>query len=382
MGGRDIDAAYWWRAGAFTTLAGRKLAPVVDRANAAAAAAIAAGGEAYALPAWCAPRDRAIPVGRGSVGTGRFAMEPGSEPGFRVSPRADAAVADLAIALADAMKLGQGKAPDVLSVSFSATDYVGHAYGTEGAEMCIQQAELDKSIGRLLDALDAKGIDYAVVLSADHGGLDLPERLDQQAAPAAVRVDADLTPAKLAAAVTARTGIAASDGLIHADGANGDYYISRALSPEDRAKAIAALADILKASPQVAAVFTSDELAATPYPAGMPQDLTLLQRARESFDAERSGDVVVLLKRAVVPIADPGRGYVATHGSPWDYDRRVPMLFWRRGLAGFEQPAPVETVDIAPTLATLIGLKVPAGAFDGRCLDIDGGEGDTCKGAQ
>jgi hypothetical protein len=47
-------------------------------------------------------------------------------------------------------------------------------------------------------------------------------------------------------------------------------------------------------------------------------------------------------------------------------------------LAGFEQPAPVETVDIAPTLAALLGLKVPAGEFDGRCLDIDGGAGDIC----
>ena len=85
-----------------------------------------------------------------------------------------------------------------------------------------------------------------------------------------------------------------------------------------------------------------------------------------------------MLKRGVVPIPTPGPGFVATHGSPWDYDRRVPILFWRKGMTGFEQPSPVETVDIAPTLAALIGLPVPAGAFDGRCLDLDGGTGDTC----
>jgi arylsulfatase A-like enzyme len=54
------------------------------------------------------------------------------------------------------------------------------------------------------------------------------------------------------------------------------------------------------------------------------------------------------------------------------------MLFWRKGLAGEEQPAPVETVDSAPTLAALLGIAVPQGDFDGRCLDIDGGAGDTC----
>jgi predicted AlkP superfamily pyrophosphatase or phosphodiesterase len=379
MGGHDIDAAYWWKSGAFVTLTGRKLAPEAEAANASAAAAIKAGAAAYTPPAWCAPRDRAVAVGQASVGTGHFAMAAGADAGFRASPRMDAAVADLAIALANGMKLGRGKVPDVLSVSFSATDYVGHTYGTEGVEMCIQQAELDQSIGRLLDSLDAAGIDYAVVLSADHGGFDLPERLDQQALPAAAHVDGDFAPAKLAAAVTERTGIAVSGDQILSDGANGDYYISRALGADDRAKVVAALADILKAHPQVAAVFAHDEIAAVPVPSGAPQDLTLLQRARESFDAARSGDLVVLLKRAVVPIAEGSKGYVATHGSPWDYDRRVPMLFWRRGLAGFEQPSPVETVDIAPTLAALLGLKVPAGDFDGRCLDLDGGEGDTCS---
>jgi arylsulfatase A-like enzyme len=56
----------------------------------------------------------------------------------------------------------------------------------------------------------------------------------------------------------------------------------------------------------------------------------------------------------------------------------VPILFWRKGLTGLEQPAPVETVDIAPTLAALFNLEVPEGKFDGRCLDIDGGPDDIC----
>jgi hypothetical protein len=55
------------------------------------------------------------------------------------------------------------------------------------------------------------------------------------------------------------------------------------------------------------------------------------------------------------------------------------MLFWRKGYGGFEQPSPVEAVDIAPTLTALLGLAVPPGEFDGRCLDIDGGVADTCQ---
>jgi arylsulfatase A-like enzyme len=48
-------------------------------------------------------------------------------------------------------------------------------------------------------------------------------------------------------------------------------------------------------------------------------------------------------------------------------------------MAGMEQPAPVETVDIAPTLASVLGLSLPAGTFDGRCLDLDATAGTTCR---
>jgi hypothetical protein len=379
MGGHQMDAAYWWKGGMFTSFAGLPLAPSAQAVNRSATALIAKGAPAFAVPAWCQPTQRAMAAGTATIGAGRFPLEAGKPDGFRVSPRIDAATADLAIRLIDEMSLGRGAASDVLSVSFSATDYVGHAYGSEGLEMCIQMAELDKSIGRLLARLDQLRIDYAVVLSADHGGFDAPERLDQQAYPRAVRVDPALLPGELAKAVTAKTGIKPTSGpLILGDGPFGDFYISASLGADEKARASAALVSLLKAHGQVAAVFTSQELAAAPLPSGSPADWSLKDRARASFDAQRSGDVVMLLDRAVVPIPAAGPGYVATHGSPWDYDRRVPMLFWRRGLPGFEQPAPVETVDIAPTLAALLRLNITDGDFDGRCLDLDGGPGNTC----
>lgn len=378
MGGHDIDAAYWWKNGAFVTLAGRTLSPAVNKVNAAAAATIAKGAPALALPTWCAGRDRAVSVGSSTIGTGRFALEPAKPDNFRVSPRMDAATADLAIALLDEMQLGKGSAPDVLSVSFSASDYVGHAVGTEGAEMCIQMFELDKAVGRLIAALDARGLDYIVVLSADHGGLDTPERLAQQALPRARRAGMELTPGALGKALAEKTGIKVDGPLVYGDGPFGDFYLSRALSAADKARATTALVAMLKANAQVAAVFTADELAATTMPSGSPQDWSLKERARASFDRSRSGDVVALLDRAIVPIPTPAPGYTATHGSPWDYDRRVPILFWRKGMPPMEQPAPVETVDIAPTLTAVLRLAVPEGTFDGRCLDIDGSAANSC----
>jgi alkaline phosphatase len=88
--------------------------------------------------------------------------------------------------------------------------------------------------------------------------------------------------------------------------------------------------------------------------------------------------MIVMLKPYVTPFSDP-KVLVATHGSPWDYDRRVPIMFYRPGTVGFEQPLGIEAVDILPTLAALIDLKIPPDEIDGRCLDLDAGASSTCQ---
>jgi predicted AlkP superfamily pyrophosphatase or phosphodiesterase len=378
MGGHDIDAAYWWKGAGFVTLGGRELSPAAVRENAAITKVLAKGAKPFKMPEMCRANNQTVAVGKAAVGTGAFALAKAKPDQFRISPRMDAATVDLANGLVDEMALGKGAATDVLSVSLSATDYIGHATGTEGLEMCIQMAELDKTIGRLLSHLDDKGIDYLVVLSADHGGLDTPERADLQGYPLAVRVDQSLSPKALGQAVSAKTGVTVADGPLLV-GEFGDMYVNRAVPAVDRAKVIDALLALLRANPQVAAAYSNAELQQTPMPSGNPQDWTLKDRARASFDPVRSGDVVVMLARGITPIPEPMPGsFIATHGSPWDYDRRVPMLFWRSGMMRFEQPQPVETVDIAPTLAAVLGLRVPDGSFDGRCLDLDSGAGNSC----
>jgi hypothetical protein len=350
---------------------------VAAEQNAAVTAVLAAGDPGYALPDYCAPKDRPVTAGKVTVGTGRFVLAAGDATAFRASPRLDRAVLDLATRLVDADRLGRGVTPDVLSISLSATDYVGHGYGTQGAEMCIQLHQADVALGDFFAALDARGIDYAVVLTADHGGFDMPERLRQQALPQAQRADAMLLPKAVGERVGAKLGLDPK-GLLLGEGPAGDLWVRSDLTAAQKSAVIAAAREDLLGQPQVAQVFTASELAAEPMPTGSPELWSLIQRARASFYAPRSGDLVVLLKRGVMALPVPGNGYVATHGSPWDYDRRVPILFWRKGMIGFEQPSPVETVDIAPTLAAWVGLKMPPGTMDGRCLDLDAGPGDTC----
>ena len=381
MGGPTADQT-WWLGGAqgFVSYKGVAIPPLVAKVNAALAEQLARPSAGYDLPPQCAARDVPVAIGDGkTVGTGRFAREAGDYKIFRASPEQDAYTLVLAAAAVESMGLGKQAQTDILSIGLSATDYIGHTYGTEGAESCIQVDRLDKELGSFFDRLDRDGIDYIVVLTADHGGHDLPERYRENAIATAARVDPALTPKALSATIGERTGLAGRK-LIWGDGPSGDLYFDKGLSATQRATVEAETLKLLRAHPQVERVFTKAEIAAAPAPSGPPESWTLLQEARASFDPARSGDLLLMLKPRVTPIPDPTKGYVATHGSPWDADRRVPILFWRKGMRPFEQPMGVETVDIMPTLAALIGLPVPAGEIDGRCLDLVAGEGDSCAG--
>ena len=367
MSGHRPDQRWYWNGKTFATdLAPTQVPASVAAVNAVVAREIAAPAPPLQPTPFCAGKAQPIPVeGHPPVGAGNFARAAGDYGAFEASPESDGAVLALAAGLVRDMRLGQGSAPDVLSVGLSGTDYVGHSYGTEGQEMCLQLLSLDRSIGDFLSYLDSTGVDYAIVLTADHGGQDLPERLRLHGVSDAQRVDPALAASTVSQSIGAKLGL---PGPVLLGSAPGDMYVSRALNSADQARVLEAALAFYKSHPQVAAVFTHDELARTPVPIGNPEKWSPLQRARASFDAQRSGDFVVILKEHVTAISHVKKS-VATHGSPWDYDRRVPILFWRPGFGGATVMAPADTVDIMPTLAALIGLPVAAGSIDGHCLD-------------
>lgn len=378
MGGYGTDVTIWWNGKAFGTYAGLDatlpvgLAQINVRATAAIAKPIV-----QKLPRECSAHSLAVPTGpTTSVGT----LQPrkaGDAGRWRATPEFDAMTLDVALAGVSAMKLGKGELTDVLAVSFSATDYVGHSFGTAGAETCSQIMALDATLARMFAALDKTGVPYVVVLTADHGGHDMPERNRARGLPDAQRVDVALFAPTVGAQVAARFGLPGNPLIGRS--AFGDMYVSASVPAAKRLAVRDSAVSIYRAHPQVEVVFTRDDLIAAPGPSGPADEWSLLTRAKASFDPERSGDFLVLLKEYVTPIPSAGAGYVATHGSPWGYDRRVPILFWWKGIQGFEQPNAVETVDIMPTLASLIGLDIPVGDVDGRCLDLDAGTGNNCR---
>ena len=368
MSGHKVDQRWYWTGKKFDT--DQKSAPVplsVTKVNEAVAAALAQPRPPLEPTAFCQSRARPVAVGGTgkTVGNGALARNAGDTSGFRASPELDGDTLALAAALVDEMQLGKKADPDVLAVSLSATDYVGHTYGTEGEEMCLQLLALDRELGDFFAVLDSRGIDYAVALTADHGGQDIPERRQLAGVKTAARTDPALNPATMGSELVKQLRLKGA-GLL-GEGPFGDIYVDRGLSPADQARMLAAAVRAYKAHPQVEAVFTGDQLAKTPVPTGSPDRWSLIEKARASYYPGRSGDFIVLLKRDITPISDISR-YVATHGSPWDYDRRVPMIFWRKGMPGGLSDTAVDTTDIMPTLAAMIGLPVVAGSIDGKCL--------------
>jgi predicted AlkP superfamily pyrophosphatase or phosphodiesterase len=374
MSGHNVDQRWYWDGKTFATdLKSAAVPATITRAKSAIAAAIATAREPLQVPPMCQVKAAPVAVSpEMSVGSGRFARAGGDIRGFRASPEFDGAVLAIAAGLIQEMKLGTDAAPDVISVGLSATDYIGHSLGAGGGEMCLQLLSLDRDLAGFFRVLDAEGIDYAVVLTADHGGMDIPERLRAKGITQAVRADPALGTAEIGKAIAAKLKL--SGPVLLGDLAN-DVWIDRSLKTRDRIRVEREAIAIFKAHPQVEAVFTSRQIARLPIPTESPDKWTTAQKIRASFDAQRSGDLYVVLKKYVSPITKPSEGYVATHGSVWDYDRRVPILMWRKGMRPSNRQDHISTVNILPTIAAEIGLALPT-QLDGRCLN--GVEGVAC----
>jgi len=372
LGGHHADLTLWWTNRGFVTYddqASRIPRAISEKVNKTGVESFAHGVQ-QKLPPQCAGRSRQFQVSpQVSIGTLQ-SFGPNSRR-WRTTPAFDAVTVDAALAAVSELQLGKRNVTDLLAISLAGTDYVGHYFGTAGAEMCSQQLALDATIGRLLTALDRTGVSYVVALTADHGGIDTTERNQQRGVPAQ-RLDPGLLPGKIGAELTAELGLG-EPALLGDNEFTSDVWFSPAVPAEKYAALLDAAVRKYSSHPQVEKVFTRSELIAAAPPAGPADEWTLLERAKASFNPGRSGDLLVFLKPYVSiysRVVNPETDYSASHGSAWEYDRRVPILFWWRGITGFEQPAAVETVDIAPTLASLMGLKIPPGEVDGRVLPI------------
>ncbi len=287
---------------------------------------------------------------------------------FQRSPFFDQVTLEAARVLVEQEKVGRGAGTDLFALSLSATDYIGHTYGSGSVEMWDQIHRLDIELGKFLAWLHGRVPDTWVVLSSDHGGMDLPEALKDDGLPAERLSEPKPWYAKLNIALRERLKVEAD--LVRVSSYPTQIYLNDAAikaSGLERGKVLEAIQAQLKTQPEVAESATYETLQDfQESDLGNPRDSTLMARFKHSFTAGRSGDVLVAFKPLTI-FHDPV--WVANHGGPWDYDRRVPIVFmgpWRPK----EVTRPVRTVDIAPTLAKALGLT-PAEPLDGKSLELE-----------
>lgn len=326
------------------------------------------------------------PVAVGSVSVGGGPVPDATSPaGYRTTPQLDQHTLDIAEGLLRDYDLGANGHTDVLAISLSGTDYVGHAFGTAGPEMCTQLTMLDARLARFIDALKATGRPFVIAMTADHGGIDIPERgTVAGAADLPKTVGRSTFPLSLDDLNTASARLLGlykpgqpTPRLITSKGI-GDLWLTSDVPTDKRAALLSYLRTVIGSFNSVAAIYTRDQIMATPIPTASPEKWSLIERVRANYMDGRSGDLFVLLKDRVSPIPIAGAGYVATHGSAWDYDRRVPIAFWWPGVAP-RQGGIAETVDILPTLGALISLPVPPASVDGHCRDIGYARAAGCR---
>ncbi|MEZ4452158.1 MAG: alkaline phosphatase family protein [Nannocystaceae bacterium] len=277
------------------------------------------------------------------------------------SPIGDALTLELASAALGEAGLGDDDAPDLLLLTLSSADLIGHAYGPESHEIVDYYVRLDRRLGDLLRSLDAAvpGA-YVVALTSDHGAAPLPELARERGALAerVISADFDAAVGRALAAARRRVGLRAPFPILDEDEAL--WFDLRDAGEVDAAALRAAAAAELVKLPFVAAAYTYEELAGAPAETSDP----LLRRYRLSFDAERSPDIQLRAQPGWLINTRP-RG--TSHGSPYDYDSRVPLIFFGAGIPRGEHPEPVKTVDVAPTLAELLGVT-PTEPVDGTSL--------------
>ncbi len=284
---------------------------------------------------------------------------------FLATPFSTEYLADAAGAAVRALQLGADGAPDLLMLSVSGTDYVGHVFGPESWEAMDNLVRVDLALGALLRELEARST-VSVLITADHGVMPLVERARTTGNTAAARIEFEDVVRAAEEALDAALG----PGDWVAEYVQPYLYLRpEALAPAVRARALAAAQEGLRRLPGVGAVHRCDEAV------GWRDDPDPVRRAVAlSVDPRVAGELYVVPADGSVVDERMPVGHGTSHGSPWARDAEVPVLVSGPGVRHGELTERREFPRTAATLAALLGVDPPEHARQGDLLGREGTE--------
>ncbi len=277
------------------------------------------------------------------------------------SPFANGLLLDLAKKAIDAEQLGQRDAPDLLCLSFSANDNVGHCWGPDSHEVLDTTLRSDLIVKDLMEYLDAKaGKDrYLLIVTGDHGICPLPAVARQQGKDAG-RVDGDVLGSRAIKYLndTLNAGKKPVPWLENAEG--GWWYLNQNVLRElglPSEKVQKHLAQWLRQQDGLHGVWTRAELSQ-----GAMSD-PIAERVRQSFHPENSGDLMIVPKAHW--LFSPALATGTDHGTPHDYDTHVPLLVYGPGIRPGARDERVSPLIVPAIIARALGIPPPAMAEAG-----------------
>lgn len=270
---------------------------------------------------------------------------------IKATPFGNTITKDLAIACIKAEQLGKGKQTDMLCVSFSSTDYVGHAYGPRSVEIEDVYLRLDKDLEELLNYLNTNiGKDnFVLFLTADHGACDVPAHLMDLKIPGGYMDEDDLAK-KIKTFCLNQYG----DSLVLSL-SNQQIFLNEAKLAAMKLNKFSVehtLANFMLTVKGVAEAYPSEVLKYENYTDG-----TFKYLIQKGYNHVRSGNVVFSYNPAWMEYQNKG----TTHGASYSYDTHVPLLFFGTGIPKGSSVRKVNIVDIAPTVSTILHISFPNG---------------------
>lgn len=278
---------------------------------------------------------------------------------LKATPYGNSLTTDFALAAINGEQLGKDEFADVLAVSYSSTDYVGHNFGVNSKEIEDTYLRLDKDLERLFKGLDekvGKG-KYTVFLTADHAAIEVPSYLTSVKVPSGY-FDGRAFKEKLSTFLKDTYG---EDGLI-ANVSNNQIFLNKeklttlGLALDEVEEAI--VYEIMNYD-KIDKAFTASSMIYTSFTLGIE---ALIQNG---YHQKRSGDVMYVLEPAVISYGLTG----STHGSGLNYDTHVPLLFFGNGIKQGKTLSRTSVTDIAPTMSALLGTSFPNSSI-GQPLEI------------
>lgn len=285
-----------------------------------------------------------------------LALKNGGYDILRETPFGNSLLTDFAIAAINGENLGADEDADILMMSYSSTDYVGHAFGINAKELQDTYIRLDFELARLFATLDkkvGKG-NYTVFLSSDHGVSHVPQFLTDNNIPAGYFSKKQFVK-NIKEHVSSFFG---TDTFIQ-NISNNEIFLNhdKIKSEElDEEEILSALVSFTTNYKGIANAYDTNELLK------MNNNNPLIQRLQRSHHTKRSGDIVFILDSGYLNNGNNNK-QGTTHGSAYSYDTHVPFLLYGAGIKKGTTFSRTHITDIAPTMSAVLRISNPTGTI-------------------